>query len=96
MGKIIEQKIAIIDPQNDTVKDFISLNNPVSSFRPVGLGFTPDGSILYISSIEKELIRKMTPEGGILPSTADYPFLKTGTIWKIIKIHDNTKNDLNK
>lgn len=85
MGEIIGQKIVMVDPENRTVTDFISLKNPVASFRPVGLGFTPDGSALYVASIEKEVERKVTTEGGILSATTDYPFLKTGTIWKVTK-----------
>lgn len=89
MGKIIGQKIVIVDPNTRTLHDFISLKNPVASFRPVGLGFTPDGSVLYLASIEKEQERMITPKGGVLSTTTDYPFLGTGTIWKIIKILDN-------
>ena len=89
MGKVIGQKIAIVDPQNRTVNDFITLSSPASSFRPVGLQFTPDGSALYLASIEKEVVRKVTPMGGELPTSSDYPYLQTGTIWKIIKVSNN-------
>jgi DNA-binding beta-propeller fold protein YncE len=86
MGKIMGQKVVIIDTQNETISDFITLSNPASSFRPVGLGFSPDGNTLYLASIEKEVIRNVNPLGGVLPSASDYPFLQTGTIWKITKL----------
>jgi glucose/arabinose dehydrogenase/plastocyanin len=86
MGKIIGQKIVMVDPNTKSLNGFISLNTPVASFRPVGLGFTNDGNTLYVSSIEKEVERKVTPLGGILPTTVDYPSLNTGTVWKIERI----------
>jgi hypothetical protein len=45
-----------------------------------------------LASIEKEVVRKVNPMGGDLPTTSDYPFLKTGTIWKITKTSNNPSN----
>ena len=42
MGKMVGQKVVIVVPQNETVSNFITLSNPATSFRPVGLGFSPD------------------------------------------------------
>ncbi len=92
MGKIIGQKIVMVDPNRKTISDFISLNTPVASFRPVGLGFTYDGNTLYVASIEKEVERKVTPLGGILPTTSDYPSLNTGTIWKIERVQSTNES----
>lgn len=94
MRKIIGQKIVMVDPKDETATDFIKLSNPVYNIRPVESIFTPDGSVLYLASIEKEIIRKVNSIVGILSDTSDYPFLQTGTIWKIIKTLDNvTKSD---
>jgi glucose/arabinose dehydrogenase len=85
MGQIIGQKIAIVDPNNRSMRDFIALNTNIPDFRPVGLQFSPDGSVLYIASIEKEEIRKVTPTGAPLSAPSDYPYLKTGVIWKVTR-----------
>jgi glucose/arabinose dehydrogenase len=83
MGKVIGQRVIIVDTQTKNLQDFISLNTNVPDFRPVGLQFTPDGSMLYIASIEKEQIRDVTPTGVPLPAPSDWPYLKTGIIWKV-------------
>jgi glucose/arabinose dehydrogenase len=83
MGNLIGQKLVVVDPKTKDVKDFIKLNSVDAAWRPVGLQFTPDGNAMYITSIEKEQIRDVTPSGVPLPTSADWPYLKTGTIWKV-------------
>jgi glucose/arabinose dehydrogenase len=92
MGQIRGQNVVIFDPQSRNVLNFITLNTPVGEWRPVGLQFTPDGSALYIASIEKEEIRSVTPTGVPLPHPTDWPYLKTGIIWKVEHVGPNSAN----
>jgi hypothetical protein len=85
MGQIIGQKVIIIDPSTLSSQSFIALNTNIDDFRPVGLQFTPDGRDLFLTSIEKHQIRDVTPTGVPLPNPEDWPFLNTGTVWKIIR-----------
>nr|MDQ3853005.1 hypothetical protein [Thermoproteota archaeon] len=85
MGQMIGQRVVVIDTETGGFGDFISLNAPESSFRPVGLQFSPDGSTLYIASIEDHVIRKVTPTGAILGSHAEWPYAVTGVIYKVWK-----------
>jgi glucose/arabinose dehydrogenase len=86
MGQLIGQKVVVVDPQTSKVQDFIALNSVEPAWRPVGIQFTPDGNTLYIASIEREEVRNVTPTGTPLPSPADWPYLKTGTIWKVTHV----------
>jgi glucose/arabinose dehydrogenase len=86
MGQLIGQKVVIVNPQNNKVQDFIKLNTAVPDWRPVGIQFAPDGNSLYIASIEREEVRNVTPDGVPLPSPADWPYLKTGIIWKVTRL----------
>ncbi len=85
MGQMLGQRVVVIDTESGNFGDFISLNAPESSFRPVGLQFSPDGSALYIASIEDHVIRKITPTGAILGSHAEWPYAVTGVIYKVWK-----------
>jgi glucose/arabinose dehydrogenase len=85
MGQMLGQRVVVIDTESGNFGDFISLNAPESSFRPVGLQFSPDGSSLYIASIEDHVIRKVTPTGAILDSHHEWPYALTGVIYKVWK-----------
>ncbi|HJT47752.1 MAG TPA: hypothetical protein VJ729_06180 [Nitrososphaeraceae archaeon] len=103
MGNLIGQKVVVVDPATKKVDDFIKLNSVDAAWRPVGLQFTPDRSTMYITSIEKHQIRDVTPSDQPLPLPADWPYLKTGTIWKVTRTgsvdsigsNDNIKNNNN-
>lgn len=91
-GKIVGQKIIMVDPQTGNLTDFISLKGPDPNFRPVGLEFNPDGSALYIADFGKVEIRKITPEGAELPISVVWPYPNTGIIWKVTKSSDGNNN----
>jgi hypothetical protein len=85
MGQIIGQRVALFDPSNFSVRNFISLNTADGSFRPTGLKFSPDGNALYIASIGLNEVRNFSPAGAPLGFTFGVPwgFEYTGVIWKV-------------
>src|SRR5918912_538552 len=85
MGQILGQRIAVFDPANFNLKDFLTLNTADGSFRPTGLAFSPDGNTLYIASVGLNEIRTISPSGAALPYPLGLPwgFEHTGIIWKI-------------
>ncbi len=91
-GKIVGQKIIMVDPQTGNLTDFISLKRPDPNFRPVGLEFNPDGNALYIADFGKVEIRKITPQGAELPISVVWTYPNTGIIWKITKSSDGNDN----
>jgi len=48
-GKIVGQKIVVVNASSGTQSDLVSLKNPSASFRPVGLSFDSNGTSLYIA-----------------------------------------------
>jgi glucose/arabinose dehydrogenase len=84
--KIVGQKVVMLNPQNGNHSDFVSLNTPDTSFRPVGIAFNQDESALYIASIGKVEVRTTLPNNGItLPEPVPWYYPNTGVIWKITK-----------
>jgi hypothetical protein len=80
--------VVMLDPQTKNYSDFVSLNTPDTSFRPVGIAFNPNENALYIVSIGKVEVRTTLPNNnGIqLPEPVPWYYPNTGTIWKITKI----------
>jgi glucose/arabinose dehydrogenase len=95
MSTLLGQKVVVVDPKTKGVQDFIKLNSVDAAWRPVGLQFSPDGNTMYITSIEKEQVRDVTPGGVPLPTPSDWPYLKTGTIWKVTHITPGSDNNIN-
>ena len=84
--KIVGQKVVILNPQTSNCIDFVSLNVPDTSFRPVGIAFNQDENALYIASIGKVEVRTTLPNNGIpLPKPVPWYYPNTGVIWKITK-----------
>jgi glucose/arabinose dehydrogenase len=84
--KIVGQKVVMLNLQNGNHSDFVSLNTPDTSFRPVGIAFNQDESALYIASIGKVEVRTTLPNNGItLPEPVPWYYPNTGVIWKITK-----------
>jgi glucose/arabinose dehydrogenase len=84
--KIVGQKVVMLNPQNGNHSDFVSLNTPDTSFRPVGIAFNQDESALYIASIGKVEVRTTLPNNSItLPNPVPWYYPNTGVIWKITK-----------
>ena len=85
--EIIGQKVIIFDLQNKFYSDFVSLDKPDISFRPVGIAFNKNENALYITSIGKVEIRTTLPNDNSKelsePSPWYYP--NTGIIWKVTK-----------
>ena len=54
--EIVGQKVILFNPQNKSYTDFISLNKPDTSFRPVGIAFTKNENALYVTSGSVHLI----------------------------------------
>jgi glucose/arabinose dehydrogenase len=77
------QKIIKLDPNTGNFSDFISLKSNDTSFRPVGLKFSPDGSALYIASIAKVEQRSALPNGTPLPMPMIWYYPYTGVVWKV-------------
>jgi hypothetical protein len=76
----------MLNLQNGNHSDFVSLNTPDTSFRPVGIAFNQDESALYIASIGKVEVRTTLPNNGItLPEPVPWYYPNTGVIWKITK-----------
>src|ERR671921_386276 len=88
--KIVGQKVVMLNPQNGNHSDFVSLNTPDTSFRPVGIAFNQDESALYIASIGKVEVRTTLPNNSItLPNPVPWYYPNTGVIWKITKSSGN-------
>src|SRR5919106_263198 len=88
--KIVGQKVVILNPQTSNCIDFVSLNVPDTSFRPVGIAFNQDENALYIASIGKVEVRTTLPNNGIpLPKPVPWYYPNTGVIWKITKSSGN-------
>jgi glucose/arabinose dehydrogenase len=86
--EIVGQKVIMFNPQNKSYSDFISLDKPNTSFRPVGIAFNKNENALYVTSIGKVEIRTTLPNDNSKdlsePSPWYYP--NTGIIWKVTKI----------
>ena len=86
--EIVGQKVIRFNPQNKSYSDFISLDKPDTSFRPVGIAFNKNENALYVTSIGKVEIRTTLPNDNSIdlsePSPWYYP--NTGIIWKVTKI----------
>ena len=86
--EIVGQKVIRFNPQNKSYIDFISLDEPDTSFRPVGIAFNKNENVLYVTSIGKVEIRTTLPNDNSIdlsePSPWYYP--NTGIIWKVTKI----------
>jgi glucose/arabinose dehydrogenase len=84
---IVGQKVVVLNPQNKSHSDFVSLDKPDTSFRPVGIEFNKNENALYITSIGKVEIRTTLPNDNSIelsePSPWYYP--NTGIIWKVTK-----------
>ena len=85
--EIVGQKVIMFNPQNKSYSDFISLDKPDTSFRPVGIAFNKNENALYVTSIGKVEIRTTLPNDNSIelsePSPWYYP--NTGIIWKVTK-----------
>jgi hypothetical protein len=51
----------VLNPQTKNYSDFVSLNTPVTSFRPVGIAFNQNEGALYIACIGKVEVRTTLP-----------------------------------
>ena len=85
--EIVGQKVIMFNPQNKSYSDFISLDKPDTSFRPVGIAFNKNENALYVTSIGKVEVRTTLPNDNSIelsePSPWYYP--NTGIIWKVTK-----------
>jgi hypothetical protein len=85
--EIIGQKVIMFNPQNKSYSDFVSLEKPDTSFRPVGIAFNKNENALYVTSIGKVEVRTTLPNDNNIklsePSPWYYP--NTGIIWKVTK-----------
>jgi len=86
--EMVGQKVTMFNPQNKSYSDFISLDKPDTSFRPVGIAFNKNENALYVTSIGKVEVRTTLPNDNNIelsePSPWFYP--NTGIIWKVTKI----------
>jgi glucose/arabinose dehydrogenase len=94
--KIIGQKVIMLNPYTGNYTDFVSLKNPNSNFRPVGLSFNSNENSLYIISIGKvEVISKSPLNGNIkLKEPTPWYYPNTGVVWRVMPInyhHTDTK-----
>jgi glucose/arabinose dehydrogenase len=80
---IIGQKVIALDLNTGNYTDFISLNVPDLSFRPVGLTYNEDENALYIVTIGKAEVKTQLPSGEPLPYPIPWAYPFTGVIWKI-------------
>lgn len=88
--KIVGQKVVILNLQTGNYSDFVSLNVPDTSFRPVGIAYNQDEGAMYIASIGKVEVRTTLPNNGIpLPNPVPWYYPNTGVIWKITKSSGN-------
>ena len=86
-GEIVGQKVIMFNPQNKGYSDFVSLDKPDTSFRPVGITFNEKEDALYITSIGKVEIRTTLPNDNSieLPEPSPWFYPNTGIIWKVTK-----------
>ncbi len=63
--------------------DFISLNAPDLSFRPVGITYNEDENALYLVTIGKAEVKTQLPSGEPLPYPIPWGYPFTGAVWKI-------------
>ncbi|MDQ4102084.1 MAG: hypothetical protein M3115_07875 [Thermoproteota archaeon] len=80
---IIGQKVIALDLNTGNYTDFISLNAPDLSFRPVGLTYNEDENALYLVTIGKAEIKTQLPSGEPLPYPLPWAYPFTGTVWKV-------------
>jgi glucose/arabinose dehydrogenase len=80
---IIGQKVIALDLNTGNYTDFISLNAPDQSFRPVGLTFNEDENALYLVTIGKAEVKTQLPSGEPLPYPLPWAYPFTGVVWKI-------------
>jgi glucose/arabinose dehydrogenase len=90
--KIVGQKVVMLDPQTKNYSDFVSLNTPDSSFRPVGIAFNQNEGALYIASIGKVEVRTTLPNNNSihLPEPVPRYYPNTGVIWKMQRYPDES------
>jgi glucose/arabinose dehydrogenase len=85
--EIVVQKVIMFNPQNKSYSNFISLDKPDTSFRPVGIAYNKNENALYVTSIGKVEVRTTLPNDNNIklsePSPWYYP--NTGIIWKVTK-----------
>lgn len=90
-GQTIGQKVLMLNPQTRNSNDFVSLNTPDTSSRPVGIAFNKNESALYVASIGKVEVRTTLPDNGaILSDPVPWYYPNTGVIWKVINSNSNT------
>jgi glucose/arabinose dehydrogenase len=80
---IIGQKVIALDLNTGNYTDFVSLNAPDLSFRPVGLTYNQDENALYLVTIGKAEIKVQLPSGEALPYPIPWAYPFTGAVWKI-------------
>jgi glucose/arabinose dehydrogenase len=80
---IIGQKVIALDLNTGNYTDFVSLNAPDLSFRPVGLTYNEDENALYVVTISKAEIKTHLPSGEALPYPIPWGYPFTGVVWKI-------------
>jgi glucose/arabinose dehydrogenase len=80
---IIGQKVIAVDLNTGNYTDFISLNAPDLSFRPVGLTYNDNENALYVVTISKAEIKTQLPSGEALPYPIPWAYPFTGVVWKI-------------
>lgn len=80
---IIGQKVIALDLNTGNYTDFISLNAPDLSFRPVGLTYNQDENALYLVTIGKAEIKTQLPSGEPLPYPLPWAYPFTGVVWKV-------------
>jgi glucose/arabinose dehydrogenase len=88
---IVGQKVVMLSPESKNYSDFVSLNTPDSSFRPVGIAFNQNEDALYIVNIGKVEVRTTLPNNDNiqLPEPVPWYYPNTGVIWKMTKIPSN-------
>lgn len=83
---IVGQKVVALNPQNKSYNDFVSLDKPDTSFRPVGISFNKNANALYVISIGKVEVRTTLPNNSVeLSEPLPWYYPKTGIIWKVTK-----------
>jgi glucose/arabinose dehydrogenase len=80
---IIGQKVIALDLNTGNYTDFISLNAPDLSFRPVGLTYNEDENAFYLVTIGKAEVKTQLPSGEPLPYPIPWAYPFTGKVWKI-------------
>ena len=80
---VVGHKIYMVNPKNGTFSEFLTVKSDPSSFTPVGLEFSKDGSTLYIADLGKLELRDTLPNGTPLNNNVTWPYPYTGVIWKV-------------